>query len=71
MAVERFLAYTEMQLTNHATQGIITYKRNNPQSTDIDLAVKAFSLENRKILQANMAIRVLGIFTTNFQLRYS
>jgi hypothetical protein len=66
MAVKRFLAYTEIPITNHTMQELVTYKRNNPQSTDIELAVKAFSLENPKILQANMATRILGIFTTNF-----
>jgi len=65
-ATRQFLIYTDTPITDHAMQDLVTYKRHNRDSTDIELAVKSFSLEEPKKAHASLACRIQGIFTRNF-----
>ncbi len=65
-AVKNFLNYTDIEITNHAIQDLVTYKRNNRNSTNIELALKSFALEPPVKHHSNLASRIQGIFRANF-----
>jgi hypothetical protein len=65
-ATRQFLRYTDTPITDHAMQDLVTYKRHNRDSTDIELAVKSYALEAPIQSHANRACRIQGIFTRNF-----
>ena len=67
-AVSAFLHYASLPVNNHTLNDLVTYKRNNPASTDIELALKSYSLDaglSRRRL-SNQASRIQGIFRANF-----
>ena len=65
-AIRQFMEYTNLNFNGHAIADLTQYKRNNPQSTDIEQAVRAFSLEQPIKTHHNHASAILGIFRANF-----
>jgi len=65
-AVRQFLNYVDIPISNHAINDLVTYKKANPQSVDIEQAVRAFALEEPLKCHATNATRLLGIFRANF-----
>ena len=65
-AARQFIRYTGLEFNGHAIKDLTEYKRNNPQSVDIEQAVRAFSLEPPMKNHHNFASLVLGIFRANF-----
>lgn len=65
-AVKDFLHYTGIATSNHAVSDLIAYKRDNPQSHDIEQALRAYSIEPPVKKRATSASRILGIFRTNY-----
>lgn len=65
-AVRQFLNYTDIPITNHALSDLIAYKKASPASTDIEQAVRAFSLEEPIKYYSSRASGLLGIFRANF-----
>ncbi|MDG6997187.1 MAG: hypothetical protein JRN52_14810 [Nitrososphaerota archaeon] len=64
--VRRFLTYTGLPLDNKSLSRLVEYKKRNPQSSDIEQALRAFSLVEPIRHSHNMATRILGIFRANF-----
>jgi len=67
-AVKAFLRYVDIELAPNALAQLVQYKRKNPQSTDIELQVKSFSLELPTKSHSDLAARIQGIFRANFAL---
>lgn len=65
-AVRRFLTYTGLPLDNKSLSRLVEYKKRNPQSSDIEQALRAFSLVEPIQHSHNLATRLLGIFRGNF-----
>jgi hypothetical protein len=65
-AARQFMQYTDLEFNGHAIKDLVGYKRNNPQSTDIEQAVRAFSLEQPIKSHHSLASYILGIFRHNF-----
>jgi len=64
--VKDFIAYTGLKITNHTMQDLVEFKRQNPTSREIELALKAYSMELPIKSRANRASHILGIFRHNF-----
>lgn len=65
-ACRQIIDYTGLKFNGHAIKDLVEYKRNNPQSTDIEQANRVFSLEPPIKNHHNNATRILGIFRANF-----
>ena len=65
-AVRRFLRYTDIPVTDKALSGLVTYKKANPQSTEIEQALRAFSNEQPIKASRVFGSRILGIFRANY-----
>ncbi len=65
-SVKAFLRYTDLEITDRALADLVSYKRSNPASTDIELALKRFSLEPSVKAHSTQASRIQGIFRANF-----
>ena len=65
-AARQFIQYTGLEFNGHAIKDLVEYKRNNPQSTDIEQALRAFSLEPPIKQHTGLASLILGIFRNNF-----
>ena len=65
-ATRQFMQYTDLEFNGHAIKDLVEYKRNNPQSTDIERAVRAFSLEQPIKHHHSLASYILGVFRNNF-----
>jgi hypothetical protein len=64
--VKQFLAYTGIELSDHAISDLVEYKRNNPLTKDIELALTDYSNEKPIKCHRAYANRILGIFRANF-----
>lgn len=60
------MQYTALEFNGHAIKDLVDYKRGNPQSTDTEQAVRAFSLEQPIKHHHSLASSILGIFRHNF-----
>lgn len=65
-SVKQFLAYTDIDVSDHAVSDLVEYKRNNPLSKDIELALTDYSNEPPIKYHRGSANRILGIFRANF-----
>jgi hypothetical protein len=65
-AARQIIRYTGLEFNGHAIKDLTEYKRNNPQSVDIEQAVRAFSLVPPIKNHSNFASLILGIFRANF-----
>ena len=65
-AVKQFLNYADIPLSEHALFDLITYKRNNPLSTDIEQCDQDYVAEPPIKAHAGMANCIIGIFRANF-----
>jgi hypothetical protein len=65
-SVKQFLAYTGIEISDHAISDLVEYKRNNLLSTDIELALTDYSNEPPIKYHRGTANRILGIFRANF-----
>jgi hypothetical protein len=65
-SVLAFVFYSSLPITDHSISDLVQYKRDNPQSTNIELALKSFSLEPNVPMHSNQASRIQGIFRANF-----
>lgn len=65
-AVKQFLNYADIPLSDHAMLDLVTYKRTNPLSTDIEQCVQDYAGEPPIKAHAGMANCIIGIFKANF-----
>jgi hypothetical protein len=65
-SVRQFLAFTGIEISNHAIFDLVTYKRDNPKSSDIEQALRAFSVVSPIKTHAAYGSCILGIFRANF-----
>ncbi len=65
-SIKQFLAYSGLEITDHAISDLVEYKRNNPLSKDIELALTDYSNEPPIKYHRGSANRILGIFRANF-----
>jgi len=61
-AVKHFLEYCNLEITNHALNDLVEYKRNNPQSSDIEEALRAFATTEPIHARTADTSAILGIF---------
>jgi len=65
-AAKAFLAFPDIQLTNHACSDLVAFKTHNPSNRDVERAVDAFAEAGTSIIaQHNQASSVLGLFDAN------
>jgi hypothetical protein len=65
-AARQFIQYTGLEFSGHSIKDLVDYKRNNPQSADIEQALRAYSLEPPIKSHYSSATRMLGVFRANF-----
>jgi len=65
-SVKQFLRYSGIEISNHAVSDLVDYKRANPLSKDIELALADYSNEKPIKYHRGSANRILGIFRANF-----
>jgi len=65
-AVKQFLNYADIPFSDHAMLDLITYKRTNPLSTDIEQCIQDYAGEPPIKAHAGMANCIIGIFKANF-----
>jgi hypothetical protein len=65
-AIKQFLAYSGIEVSNHAISDLVDYKRNNPLSKDIELALTDYGNEPPLKYHRCTANRILGVFRANF-----
>jgi hypothetical protein len=65
-AATQFIRYTGLEFNGHAIKDLVGYKRRNPQSTDVEQAIRAYSLEEPIKVHHALASYILGIFRANF-----
>ncbi|HUK80308.1 MAG TPA: hypothetical protein VLU91_06565 [Nitrososphaerales archaeon] len=65
-AVRQFFRFTGIEFSETSLSKLVGYKKNNPNSRDIESALRAFSLEPPLKVSADNGLRILGIFKANF-----
>lgn len=55
-----------MAITDSALSKLVAFKKANPQSSDIEQALRSYSLEKPLKYHISQASRILGIFKANF-----
>jgi len=61
-SVKQFLAYIDVPVSDHAISDLVNYKRQNPLSDDIELALADYSRVPPIKYHAGSANRILGVF---------